>query len=98
MMPPKLTQYPKTIEVRDEVYQVRIVGHIPGEEKGTFGLCDPAERIIWLRKGQSRKGLMRTFIHELLHAIESEYNVKLKHKRINILEGAIVDFLVDNFK
>lgn len=94
---PKVEQYPKFLEVRDEKYSIRIVDRIPGQDKHTFGLCDDDDKIIWLRKKQSRRGLFRTLLHELLHAIECEYNIKLKHKRINVLELALEALITDNF-
>ncbi len=94
---PKSKSYPKSINVRDEVYQIRLVKHVPGLEAEDFGLCDNDKKIIWLKKSQSPKGLLRTLIHELLHAIECEYNVKLRHKKIDVLEVALEALLSDNF-
>lgn len=94
---PKVGEYPKFLEVRDEKYSIRIVNKIPGEDKNTFGLCDDDSKIIWLRKNQSRRGMFRTLIHELLHAVECEYSIKLKHKKINVLELALEALITDNF-
>jgi len=89
--------YPKAVSIRDEVYQIRMVKRIPGETKDTFGICDDDKKIIWIRRNQSSRGLLRTFIHELLHAVEAEWSVKLRHKKINVLEVALEALLMDNF-
>lgn len=94
---PKAKDYPKTIDIKDETYQLRMVNKIPGQTKDTFGICDDTAKIIWVRKNQSKRGLLRTTIHEFLHAVEAEYSIKLRHKRINILEIALEALLTDNF-
>ncbi len=42
-------------------------------------------------------GLLRTFVHECLHALEFEYNIQIRHKTVYELEEAICAFLIDNF-
>lgn len=93
---PLSAKYPKTLEIKDEIYQIRIVKKIPNEDSRTMGLCDDGKKIIWIKSRQSKRGMFRTFIHELLHAIECEYSIKLKHKRIDILELALEALITDN--
>lgn len=89
--------YPKFINVNDERYEIRMVSKIPGEAAGDCGLCDDGKRIIWIRKTQSPAGLFRTFIHEILHAVEAEYNVPLKHQQVYALETALSALIMENF-
>lgn len=97
MNPPKIENYPKTININDSTYEVRIVSKIPGEPSDTAGLCDTDKKIIWIQKDQSKRGLLRTAIHEILHAFEEEHSIKLKHSTVYQLEVAIETFLNDNF-
>ena len=94
---PRAKDYPKTINVKDEVYQVRLVARIPGEDRTVEGMCDDGAKIIWIRKDQSPRGLMRTFIHELAHALDGEYSIRLRHAQVYRLEEALEAFLTDNF-
>lgn len=55
----------------------------------TVGEARPEHKQIALRKGQSEKALMKTLIHELIHCIEFERGIKIPHKTVYQLEGAI---------
>lgn len=89
-------RYPKYLYVADERYQIKLVSKIPGESNNCMGLCDDGEKIIWIKKTLSPMGLFRTLMHEALHAIECEYDLKLKHKQVWALERALTALLVDN--
>lgn len=94
---PKKSEYMKSIDVNDQTYEIKIVKQVPKNKKDVLGLCDWENKVIYINGRQSAKGLFRTLVHEVLHAFEFEYNLKLKHKHIYVLERIIVDFLLDNF-
>lgn len=89
--------YPKFIYVNDEKYEVRLVKRVPGGPNTDCGLCDSEIKVIWIRKTQSPAGLFHTFVHEVLHALEAEYSIDIKHRTIYELEVAIASFVTDNF-
>lgn len=93
---PNAKDYPKFINVNDEKYQIRLVKRIPKSPKSDCGMCDDGDKIIWIRKNQSPMGLFRTFIHELLHAVEAEHSIKIKHEQIYALEVALASLIADN--
>lgn len=82
--------------IGEESYLVKVVKRIPDASADTVGLCDPSTQTIWLKRGQSRAALFRTWVHELLHAIEAEAGIDLKHKDIYTLERGIADALLMN--
>lgn len=92
----KLSQIPKKLYIKDEIYKIRLVKRIPGESKDTVGLCDPHTRTIWICTEQPPRHLMRTLIHEALHGLEYEFNLKIKHKLVYKLEKAIYHLIIDN--
>lgn len=94
---PAAKDYPKFVNVHDEKYEIRMVTRIPGADKDQYGECDDGAKIIHIRKNQSPMGLFRTFLHEVLHAIECEYRLKLKHEQVDSLEVALTALIVDNF-
>ena len=96
---PKASQYPKKICINDEVYTIRLVKRIPHKDAAPRdnGLCDYNTRTIYIRSTQSSRGIFRTFIHEVLHAIHGEWGFKLNHKTVYELEIALDALLVDNF-
>lgn len=92
----KASEYPKTVYIHDESYEVRVVKRIPGENPDCHGLCDFGRKIIWIRSNQSPKGLFRTFLHEVLHAMSHEFSFKLNHPTVYSLEIALESFFSDN--
>jgi len=95
MIPPKKKKYPKVLHVKDEEYRVVFVDRIEG--KDTLGICDPEARVITIQNGQTDLETMKTFVHEVLHALEFEHNLRISHKLVHKLEDAITDFLIQNF-
>ena len=57
---------------------------------GISGLCTVGEpRVIVLNSRQDKDEYLPTLMHEILHAIEHEYRVKLGHGKIRRLEYAL---------
>lgn len=80
---------------RNAVYSV-VYQDIIEENKHLEGLCIrvqiPGEmniRQIILKKGMSRTQTELAFIHELLHAVEFEYDIKIPHLLVYALETPI---------
>lgn len=42
--------------------------------------------------------MMKTYIHEVLHAFEEEYDIRISHKAVRQLEEAMFDFWVANMQ
>jgi len=93
--PPKKRDYPRQVVVGDSIYDVKFVRKIDADN--TLGLCCSGSKTIWIRQKQTRQDTFLTFIHELLHAIEFEYELNIEHKLIHDLEKPIADLLFDNF-
>jgi len=89
---PSIKDYPKKIHLRHTTYKIRFVKRL-----GACGETDPNKFEIRIKKGMSRNETFRTLLHEVLHLVEFEWPVKLKHKTIWKLEAALFDLLIDNF-
>jgi hypothetical protein len=94
---PGYKAYKREYHVGEETYSLRFVAKIPGESSETLGLCDPESRVIYVKKGLSKAMLFRTVTHELIHALEFEYELPIKHSLVYQLERALVDMLLMNF-
>lgn len=90
------SQYPKSLIIGEEEYQIRFVKTVSKSEM-TAGECDPGDKILRIKIGQSSPEIFATFIHEVLHAFETEHDIKLSHKVVYQLERAITDLLLQNF-
>jgi hypothetical protein len=64
---------------------------------GYRGLTYFETRTIDLDGALSPRILFRTFCHEVLHAIEHEYEIVIPHRLVYLLEAPIERFVVDNF-
>lgn len=89
---PNIADYPKVLHLGTETYKLKFV-------KGMklVGSTDPSKKEIRIRAGMSKNETFSTAIHEILHMIELEWPVKLKHKQIYKLESALFSFISDNF-
>lgn len=89
---PEQRKYPKKIYFGKEVYTIKFV-----KKLDCFGDTDSVKKLIRIKKGISKRETFQTFIHELLHVIEFEAPIKIKHSMIYELEKAIFELLFDNF-
>lgn len=99
MFPP-IRKYPKEIVVNGNVWTIQFTRKSPDEHEDTLGLSDPGERKNSIRLGQSRRDIFKTFIHELIHSFEAEYDFRLPHGDKSTvfpqLEDALADFWLEN--
>ena len=93
---PSANKYPKQFIIDSEVYKIQFVDTIL-RDKGCMGVCDSETRIIKIKNGQSASETLATLIHELLHAMELEYDIKISHKNVYLLEKALLNLLLQNF-
>jgi hypothetical protein len=89
---PKPKSYPKEIFFGSEKYKIKFKKNFD-----KYGETNAAKKTITIKAGMSRRTTMTTLIHELLHVLEFEIPVKIKHKTIYKLESAIMELLLDNF-
>jgi len=96
---PGRKSYPKELHINEETYTIKWVQEIPEGRKNddTVGLCDGASHTIYIKRGLTKSQAFRTLIHEVLHALEFEYEIDIPHKTVHQLEKAIGDLLIANF-
>ncbi len=91
---------PRQLLVNDQIYQVKFARDLPqvhdGRKGATRGLCSFDTQTIIIKQGLSKADRDITFFHELLHAIEFEYDIEIAHKLIYRLEGPLAQVIVDN--
>lgn len=90
-----MAKYPERLKIGDRYYRIRFVKSIR-RDKRAIGLCDEARAEILIHSGLSDDEKLKTLFHELLHAMEFEYNIKIPHHSIYQYEEAIFDFFCAN--
>lgn len=97
----RMRDYPETIVINENIWTVKFVrGPIEDEDgrgRDTVGLCDPSDQTIYIKMGQTPEERLKTFLHELLHAIENEYGIEIPHSLVHKLEDPFAKFLIDNY-
>lgn len=65
-------------------YEVLLLAEYVGGKD--LGRCDPNKKQMLISMKHGKREAERTFIHEVLHAIEFEYDLRIPHALIRILE------------
>jgi hypothetical protein len=84
--------YPKRIYFANECYKIRF-----NKRLKCYGITDAETKTITIKAGLSPRAFLETLIHELLHVIEFEMPLKMRHKKVYKLERAITNLVLDNF-
>jgi len=92
MKPPNI---PARLKIKNRVvYEIVWVDSF--KDPDVLGECRFDVRQIALKKGQSQRETFKTFVHEVIHAMEFEREIKIAHKAIYQLEDAIFYLLFHN--
>lgn len=95
----KQREYPREIIVGDSLWRVRFIRRIPADlemDSNDTGACCPADHTIYIKMGQTPVERFKTFVHELIHAAEYEWQIDMPHKIVEDLEEPIYRILLDN--
>lgn len=93
----KQKNVPRELLIKDNLWAIKFIHKIPGNDKDLLGLCDPSCLTIFLKKKQNFTELADTLIHEIIHAFEYEYDFSLNHKHVYKLGEAFASLWVENF-
>jgi hypothetical protein len=67
---------PRFVRVADRIYTIEVWDKAAAEEANCYGTCSPVQKLILIDVSVSDYTTASVLIHEILHAIHSEYNVK----------------------
>lgn len=80
---------PSKIKIRGRVFYQVVWAETIKDNPDTMGLAEPNEKTIYLKLGMSDTETMKTLIHEVIHAIEFEWDQPIPHKITYTLEEGI---------
>lgn len=84
---------PSKVRIKRGIYYKVVWQEIIKDDASCMGLCDPNERIIYLKLGMSNTDILKSFTHELLHCIEFEWDQPIPHKITETFEEGIFKIL-----
>jgi len=84
---------PSEVRIKRGVYYAIKWQAVIDNDPECCGLCDPGEQTITLKLGMSDTEIAKTFIHEMLHAIEAEWEEPIPHRIVYTLEEGIFKVL-----
>jgi Zn-dependent peptidase ImmA (M78 family) len=66
------------------------------DEASTVGYCDDTAKVIYMKDQQELDETYGTLVHELVHAMDHTYSIKLRHSQVRKLELALAEFMRQN--
>jgi len=93
----RLRDIPKTVLVNGNIWEIRYCRSIENEPDAV-GLCDSHDKEILIVTSICQDEKARTLIHELIHAIEFEYDIQIPHNLVYKLEEPIYRLICDNWR
>lgn len=89
-----------SLKIGAHVWKVRFVEELPSEDHyDMWGSCCFQTLTISVvrREDLDYSMVLSTFFHEVLHAYEYTYNVRMSHKDLNIIGELLADMFLGNF-
>lgn len=92
-------EVPRQFKLNGNTWRIRFVRVIepPREDRETLGLCDPNIKTIFIRQRQTVKDRKNVIFHELIHAAEFEFNIKISHPDVYKLADAFTEISFVSF-
>lgn len=86
---------PSRVKIKNKVqYETVFIDKFP--DPSTLGECRFDAKQIVLKKGQSDKQLVLSWLHECIHAMVHARNMNISHRDVYKLESALYYFLFHN--
>lgn len=87
---------PAKVKIKGRIYYQIVWSDLIRDDPECLGLTDGEQRTIYLKLGMSEQETVKTLIHELLHALEFEWETPIPHRITYTLEEAIYRLLRAN--
>ena len=85
---------PPVVKILGQEYKIEFLGD--KKKRNFIGRCFPNANIIQLEETLCKDKMGEVYLHEVLHAIDENLELGMKHKSINRLAIALYQFLKDN--
>ena len=85
---------PKYIKVWNLKYRIDVKEVATDEDY--VGKCYPHQQVIEIARGLSPQRKVQTLLHECIHAISEEANLKMSEPKVDVLASGIMALFEDN--
>jgi|SRR5271165_1941102 len=82
---------PKTVKINKTKFKVQWCEKFP--DKHQVGESDWNNKLMTLKRGETKKDTVHTYIHECLHLFSDEFGIKLTEKQVQKLEKGLTSWL-----
>lgn len=80
---------PAKVRITSKVSYEVVFAEKVADDPECRGICRFDPKQIVLLMGQSEQMMVKTFLHEVLHAVDHEHEIGLQHKHVYALEDAL---------
>lgn len=87
---------PKSIKIGGQNYKVIIKDLDKSEAQNNCGYCRATDNEIYINTSISQEQQESTLLHEILEALNFNYQLELEHNKIQTLEATLYQVLKDN--
>lgn len=94
---PRIRDYPRRLWIDGEPWSVEMLPVVEYEGREVRGLTYMKDHRILVCSQQTPRERLKTFVHEVWHALQETYDFQMTHETIHDLEAPIVDLLIDNW-
>lgn len=81
---PELEDYPDTIRIGKTSWKISFSNEVLKDDWA--GYCCDESRTIYLAAGMGKKETFVTLVHELLHAMDFDFDIRIPHRVVYGLE------------
>lgn len=83
-------------EIKVGCHKIKVIYKPSSEVKGYLGLCDADSNVIVMRKNLEHTKHREVLLHEVIHAIDENYGLKLGEEKVNNLAQHFYSLLSEN--
>ncbi len=87
---------PKSVKIGGQNYKIIIKDLNKSECQDNCGYCRTTDNEIYINSSMSQEQQETTLLHEILEALNFNYQLDLEHNKIQTLEATLYQVLKDN--
>jgi Zn-dependent peptidase ImmA (M78 family) len=87
---------PDSVKIGPRVFRVEQPQNVVDGADNLWGKCEHSAGVIYVAARLSQDQQAVTLLHEVIHALDHQYDLNLKESQVRRLSYALMSFLKDN--